>query len=237
MSESTEDPTVIAGEYVLGLLDTIEMRQVEARAAADRVLAGEIAFWEDRLAPLANLVRPVPPPPVLWSRLALATGVGGREPRARPGSSRLWQGTTAAALAIAACFAYIAFLPQPPAADITGNQFVAAIGPIGGSTPFVAQTRTDGSIAITHLASARPAEAGRAYQLWALPSGATRPISLGVLPTGSTIVRPSERPTANEQLLVSDEPAGGSPTGLPTGTVLWGGTLTPSSPASPAPGQ
>jgi anti-sigma-K factor RskA len=235
MSETAEDPTVTAGEYVLGLLDSAEMRQVEDRAVNDQVLAREIAFWEDNLAPLAALVRPVPPSPVLWSRLALATGIGGREPRRANGSPRFWQGTTAAAVAIAACFAYIAFLPHPPTADIAGSQFVAALGPSNGTTPFLAQTRADGSIAITRLAAARPAANGRSYQLWALPSGATTPISLGVIPAGSSIVRPADRPSVNEQLLVSDEPAGGSPTGLPTGAVLWAGTLTPILPALPNP--
>jgi anti-sigma-K factor RskA len=240
MSGSVEDPTVLAGEYVLGLMDNLQMRQVEAQAAEDSSLAGEIAFWEDRLAPLTSLVSPVQPPPVLWSRLALATGISGAmgvtAPRRRIAGSRAWQGATAAALAIAACFAYLAFLPRPGNPDLNGGQFIAALGPMTGGVPYVAETRTDGSIAITHLAGGRPAASGRDFQLWALPRGATRPVSLGVLPAGGTVVRPTDRPLADEQLLVSDEPAGGSPTGLPTGTVLWGGTLTPVSPAA-TPGQ
>ena len=84
MSGSVEEPTVLAGEYVLGLLDTLQMRQVEAQAAQDWALAGEIAFWEDRLAPLTSLVTPVQPPPVLWSRLALATGITGAMGAAAP---------------------------------------------------------------------------------------------------------------------------------------------------------
>jgi anti-sigma-K factor RskA len=234
MSGSADDPTVLAGEYVLGLMDPLQMRQMEAQAAQDPNLAMEIAFWEDRLTPLTSLVAPVQPPAVLWSRLALATGIGGAAGASTPrrGNSRAWQGATAAALAIAACFAYLAFLPRPANPDLNGGQFVAALGPLTGSVPYIAQTRTDGSIAITHLAGARPAASGRAFELWALPKGATRPVSLGVLPPGGTVVRPTDRPLADEQLLVSDEPAGGSPTGLPTGSVLFGGTLTPVSPAA-----
>jgi anti-sigma-K factor RskA len=202
----------------------------------DPVLAGEIVFWEDRLTPLTSLVPPVPPPPVLWSRLALATGISGAmgtpAPRRRSGSSRAWQASTVAALAIAACFAYIAFLPRPPNPELNGGQFIAALGPMTASVPYIAQARPDGSIAITHLAGGRPAASGRDYQLWALPKGATVPVSLGVLPAGGTVVRPTDRPLADEQLLVSDEPTGGSPTGLPTGAVLFGGTLSPVSPAA-----
>jgi anti-sigma-K factor RskA len=236
MSGSSEDQTLIAGEYVLGLMDAVQMRVVEAQATEDPVLAGEIAFWEDRLAPLTTLVTPVEPPAVLWSRLALATGIGGamgaQAPRRRSGSYRAWQASTAAALAIAASFAYFAFLPRPASPDLNGEQFIAALGPTGGAVPYIAQARADGSIAITHLAGAPGPGAGRDFQLWALPRGATRPISLGVLPAGSAVVRPPERPLADEQLLVSDEPAGGSPTGLPTGAVVFGGTLSPVSPAA-----
>ena len=61
-------------------------------------------------------------------------------------------------------------------------------------------------------------------ELWALPQGETRPRSLGVLPpSGRTLVA---QLAPNTQLLVSLEPKGGSPTGQPTGPVLYGGWLT-----------
>jgi anti-sigma-K factor RskA len=230
MSEHSDDPSVIAGEYVLGLLDGAQMRAVEQRAQEDRQLASEIAFWEDRLAPLAQMVPPVPAPSVLWARLALATGIGGGQRRNAGSSPRLWQATTAASMAIAASFAFLAFLPRPPLPNPAGAQFVAAIAPANTPVPFLAQTHADGSITITRLTSATP-PAGRDFELWELPKGATKPVSLGVLPPGQQIVHPAERPMAETQLMVSDEPAGGSPTGLPTGNVLFGGTLTPIGPA------
>jgi anti-sigma-K factor RskA len=61
-------------------------------------------------------------------------------------------------------------------------------------------------------------------ELWALPQGETRPRSLGVLPaSGRQLTAPL---APNTQLLVSLEPKGGSPTGQPTGPVLYGGWLT-----------
>ena len=232
MSGTDDEPILIAGEYVLGLLDPVTMRQVESQAATDPGLAADIVFWEDQLAPIARLVLPVPPPAVLWSRLALAAGIP--QPR-RDGSARLWQGTTAAALAIAACFAYLAFLPHPPEPEPPGAQFAAVLAPPNAVVPFLALARPDGSIAITRL-SGGAAPAGRDLQLWSLPRGATRPVSLGVLSAAQSVLRPAARPQADEQLLVSNEPAGGSPTGQPTGAVLFGGTLTPLNPA-PAPGR
>jgi anti-sigma-K factor RskA len=64
---------------------------------------------------------------------------------------------------------------------------------------------------------------GRDLQLWSLPDGATVPASLGVLPADGKQVQAS--PAAGGQLLVSLEPAGGSPTGAPTGPVVYSGRL------------
>jgi anti-sigma-K factor RskA len=61
-------------------------------------------------------------------------------------------------------------------------------------------------------------------ELWALGAGETRPRSLGVLPASGTRMVAALPP--GTQLLVSLEPRGGSPTGQPTGPVLYGGRLT-----------
>jgi anti-sigma-K factor RskA len=71
--------------------------------------------------------------------------------------------------------------------------------------------------------SARPS--GRDYELWALPKGGN-PVSLGVLPAAGTSTRPltaiQKAALANSsQLAVSIEPPGGSPTGQPTGDVVF----------------
>ena len=177
------------------------------------------------------MVPPVVPPPALWARLELATGAG-RRPSA--GNAK-WKAATGFSLAIAASLALFAFLPRPPAPTEAPARFVAAIGPLTAPARFLAETGADGTISVTNLGGASPAT-GRAFELWALPQGATAPVPLGVLPPGGSVVRPPQRASAQEQLLVSDEPAGGSQTGAPTGAVLFGGTLVPLSPAA-RPGQ
>jgi anti-sigma-K factor RskA len=89
---------------------------------------------------------------------------------------------------------------------------------------FLAETQPDGSILVRPLSHVA-VESGKDLELWALPAGATRPVSLGVLPAIGKHV-PGELAKASTQLLVSLEPQGGSPTGLPTGPVLYAGTLT-----------
>jgi anti-sigma-K factor RskA len=71
-----------------------------------------------------------------------------------------------------------------------------------------------------------PVQPGKDLELWLVEPGA-RPRSLGVLPSSGKRFDLPASPPAQSQLLVSLEPAGGSPTGAPTGQVLYGGTLLP----------
>lgn len=233
MSDPADDPMLLAAEYALGSLDLAGMRLAEAQAAQDPAFAAEIVFWQDRLSPLNAVIAPVTPPPALWARLALATGIGGA-PQRRSGAA-LWKASTAVSLAIAASLALFAFLPRPPAPMAGPPRFAAALAPASAPARFLAFARPDGAITVAGL-GASPAPAGRDFQLWALPKGAAAPVSLGVLPPGGGVVQPVDRASDQEQLLVSDEPAGGSPTGQPTGAVLFAGTLVPVSLAA-APGR
>jgi anti-sigma-K factor RskA len=60
------------------------------------------------------------------------------------------------------------------------------------------------------------------FELWALAEGAERPVPLGLLPlSNGTTLKPAGLPGQTFKLLVSLEPKGGSPTGLPTGPVMF----------------
>lgn len=230
------DFDALAAEYVLGVLDAAEQRVVRRRARTDAALAGAIVAWEIRLAPLAMLVVPQAPPTALWQRIEARIAPVPEEPandRLGPGQGvrtaplravRAWQAATVAALALAAVLAAIAFLP--PLAP--GGAEFAAIAPIGApQTAFVAAARPDGTVVLTALAP-REVPAGRDLELWILPPGAKTVAPLGVVPiTGRTLQLP-QRPATGTQLLISLEPLGGSPTGQPTGPVLYAGTLASS---------
>jgi len=232
MSDAPEDYDLLAAEYVLGVLDATESAAVEALAAQEDSVVVSIEQWQNRLAPLALVASPVAPPDALWPRIAASIG-GFVEPAAAPAtaevigfprrawnSTGVWRAATVAALALAAAFAGIALLqrPAPPA------QFAAALVPASAPAPvFLAETQPDGSILVRPLTRVA-VDSGKDLELWALPRGATRPVSLGVLPAIGKHV-PGDLARADTQLLVSLEPQGGSPTGLPTGPVLYAGTL------------
>jgi len=221
MSGAEDDDDLLAAEYALGTLDAAEMRRVEALAVANPAMRQAIAAWSQRLSPLAMLSDPVTPPRDLWLRLQQSLD-GGNITRLRPNLWRnpaVWRATTVLALGLAAAFAGVFFFRPTPV------NYVAALAPLNGPAPaFMVRTTPAGALLVTPL-SPPPVADGRSLELWALPQGAARPVSLGLLPPGGRLVPPSEVTRPRTQILVSLEPAGGSPTGLPTGPVLFGGTL------------
>ncbi len=237
-SDVPDELHVLAGEYVLGALDMAEMRAVRRRANTDPDLARAIAAWEEHLSPLADGIVPVAPPAALWSRIADAVAVlpeesaepvglhapaerlVARPPAPPPRRVWPWQAATAASLALAAGIAAFALLPEQPPPPR-----VAALTPAGTTTPgFLAETGRDGGMMLTALSTLQ-VPAGRDLELWVLPKGAKAPTSLGVLPAGGRRVTLPVPPAPGTQLMVSLEPKGGSPSGAPTGPVLYAGSF------------
>jgi anti-sigma-K factor RskA len=213
-----EDP---AGEYVLGVLDAEAMAALRQQAQSNAALARSIADWERRLLPLAATIPPAAAPGGLWPRIEASLSAAARvTPLARVlRSPAVWRATTATALALAAAFAGLVVLrPPPPLA-------VASLAPAGAPAPaFLARVRADGEVVVRPLTPlAVPSD--RDLELWALAAGAARPLSLGVISAAGLSVTVPQMPATDTQLLVSLEPKGGSPTGQPTGPVLYGGRL------------
>jgi len=217
---------VLAAEYVLGVLGAAERRQVERRLAREPVLASEVAFWEERLAGLTDVVAPVSPPEAIWSRIDTAIGAATR-PRSVWQSLTFWRSfaiasATLAAASIAA-LAYIGLVPNARA------PLMATISGSAGQPNFVAAVTATGNTLVI-VPAALLTNDPRAFELWLIPTGETRPRSLGLIQPGQSIRLdiPADlagRLTPDATLAVSLEPPGGSPTGLPTGPVIAAGKL------------
>ncbi len=230
-AEPAADAELDIAEYVLGMLRQDQARAVEALVLADPAVAAGLAAWEVRLGHLATLVPPVAPPSELWRRLALATGIEAAPIRGQDDSSarrtraslRLWRNLAAAATLAAMISAALMMRPAPSA----GPGLLAALSPTG--TPgaaFLVRIDADGNAVIVGPGPTPTAAiaSGRVLELWALAPDAGVPVSLGVLPgAGAAHLHAAVRP--GTQLLLSQEPAGGSPTGQPTGPVVYSGII------------
>jgi anti-sigma-K factor RskA len=95
--------------------------------------------------------------------------------------------------------------------------------------PALVATAERGSRYLTVKAVAAEVPAGRALQLWMLPDGRA-PVSMGLVPaSGIERLALQDRVGVALQnipaLAVSVEPPGGSPTGAPTGPVVYTGRV------------
>lgn len=218
---------LLAAQYVLGTLSPRARLRLQRLAANEPAIAEAIAAWERRLAGLADALPPVAPPPRVFEAITARLGFG--EPVAAAGWwNRLafWRIGAIASFA-AALVLGIALLTSAPPRE---GGFVAALGAADGKTVLVATaTRGDRTLHIRPLA---PLEVppGRSLELWVLPaSGNPRAVGLVDAHATAALALPADSDSVlagAKGLAVSLEPAGGSPTGLPTGPILYSGAIS-----------
>lgn len=215
-------------EYVLGTLRGPARRRFEVLCRTDAAAREVVRKWEDRLLGLSVALPPVEPSASVWP---VVQGKLGFETTVRPAPRRVttrWQFAIAAMLALlAAGLGWIlATRTGPPVA-------IATLAPEGGAAIWSVETYPERGRVRIVVAGQVPAQAGRSYELWALPEGGA-PVSLGLMPSGAAETRRLNAAqltalAASRKIAVSLEPLGGSPTGAPTGPVLYVGALNASS--------
>lgn len=232
------DRELLAAEHALRLLEGEELIEARRLQVEDSAFAAEVSAWEERLAPLFDQIAPVAPGQHVWQRVQRV--IGGAEPRgdvvALRRTVRRWQGLAGLAAAATLAVALVAVPPllrppaAPPAAERPPPVLIASLGDqeLPGS---VAVTFVPGAGDLLVAASAIERPPGRDHQLWIIPEGGT-PISLGVISTEEPLKRRLSPALAGQFrvgaiVALSREPAGGSPTGQPTGPVVAAGELRP----------
>ncbi len=126
-------------------------------------------------------------------------------------------------------------LPERP------NRFTALLQRDAASPAFILTVDlADRTMTVRRVAANMPV--GRSYELWLVSDRYPAPRSLGVLRSDEFTQTPQLASYPPETIhdatyAVSLEPEGGSPTGAPTGPVLWTGKLIETLPAPPAPKQ
>lgn len=192
---------------------------------------------EARLGPEAAPA--VPRPPARARRRSLAEILFGRPQGSVPSlaTAGLWYcvgfwrtaGITGVALVTILAIYLVAGRPTEDWAPT----HVAVLSAAEGAAVMVARvdTRT-GRLALTPVALP-PTSPDRAFELWLLPPGGAAPRSLGLVGAGrfERTGLPAEdiAGLVAGGLAISLEPAGGSPSGQPTGPVLFSGAVLPAS--------
>lgn len=220
----------LAAEYALGTMSARARGRLARAARSDSMVARAIGAWETRLATLAEAIPGVTPPPRVWAGIRTRLGLAVSEPAGRAEASPwwaslgLWRGLTLAGFAMA--FALAVTLLAPPSERPEETIVVVLAGP-DAKPALVASAERGGRYLTVKSVVPVTVAADRALELWVLPQGGD-PRSLGLIPAVGVARVPLGAPAGVAlqnipALAVSLEPAGGSPTGKPTGPVLYSG--------------
>ena len=221
-----EDDIALAGEYVLGLLNPAEEATAQARAATDAAFAAEVDAWRERLQSMVAGAD-VPAPDHVWRGIA----AGLPAPTSQDvgtGKLRIWQGLTAASLALAAYLGVLNWTSDVPPDIDTPPTMIAALGSETGNAAITARYDAgSGELLMTPVSL----DTGKLYpELWIIPADG-KPRSLGMMnASGATVVVVNAELRSfmakDAVLAITPEPQSGGPGGNPTGPVLASGKMT-----------
>ncbi len=239
MSE-LDDIDGLAAEYVLGTLTREERQVVADRRVTDKELDRAIEAWERRLAPLVETISPVSPSPNLYNKIRAQIGPSqqvvsteGARTTARPSRGPLAQ-------RLCWCNCCRGLPRRRPRLSRNGrSQRSEAV--CGGSRQrrrpagFPAHGRYQDENGVITAVNP-PAQSDKTYQIWMVSDKMPKPKSLGMVnKRGEMQMMPMESRSEMDLLMnasfaVSVEPMGGSPTGAPSGPVMFTGKLVQATP-------
>jgi anti-sigma-K factor RskA len=210
----------LAADYAIGLMPATARRRFEQLLLEDAALRVELAQWQESLLSLTEALPEQPVPDRVWQ------GITARiepqvlhVPEKRPFWN--WLRVTAAVgsllIAVTLGLRYISDDARYSATLVNAD-----------AQPALRVQAHENYLQVEPLTLAA-VEPGQSLELWAIPADG-KPMSLGVIPAGGK--GKVELSDAQKALLgkpialaVSLEPKGGSPTGQPTGPVLYQGAL------------
>jgi anti-sigma-K factor RskA len=210
----------LAADYAIGLMSSAARRRFEQLLLDDAALRAELAQWQESLSSLTESLPEHPVPDRVWQ------GITARiEPQVLhvPEKRPFWNWLrVTAALCSIVVLVFLGSLYNRDDARYRATLLTADAQPA-----LKVEAHAD-YLQVEPLTLAA-VDADRSLELWAIPADG-KPISLGVIPAGGkgkVELNEAQKALIGKPiaLAVSLEPKGGSPTGQPTGPVLYQGAL------------
>ena len=220
---------LLAAEYVLGVLPADERQIASRRIDTETAFARLVDAWEIHFAPMAAAYAAVEPPASVKVAIDRRLFASTASTSPAPGGSlwtslAFWRGLAAAAIAALAVYVALPYVNPP----VQPPRLVASLAADNSNVKYLAVYDAARHEVGLSLVSGDHG-AGKDFELWMI-EGKNAPVSMGVIPAGQT-ARMAVTPAVQQKLAqgavlaVSLEPAGGSPTGQPTGPVVAAGDL------------
>ena len=218
--QTPERRRALAADYAIGLMPPTARKRFEHLLQDDAPLRAELARWNTHLSQLTEPLLEQPVPDHVWQAIEARI-----EPQTLhvPARRPFWSWVRLSALACSLLIALTVGLLY----NRDSVQYKATLLS-GTAQPGLSIEAHSDYLNVRPLELAA-VDGGRSLELWAIPVEG-KPVSLGLIPRdgdGRIVLSQSQQQLIRIPvvLAVSLEPQGGSPTGQPTGPVLYQGPL------------
>jgi anti-sigma-K factor RskA len=228
----SEEQDLLAAEFAMGTLEGEVLEHAERLVAEDPTFARDVEAWRQRLSALDRTAAPEKAADALWERIERSldglddtradAAVQKIAPRAAA-NQNFWKrcavgGLAASLLLTAGLVTAVVTRPAEPV-------YVAVLLADDRRPGALVQIYEDHEVKLVPLQEFTiPPE--RVFQVWTLPTPQSAPVSIGLLSQARSIrlnLSDLPSPATNQFFEITLEPAGGSPTGRPTGPILFKG--------------
>jgi anti-sigma-K factor RskA len=226
----------LAIDYVLGLAEGAALERAERLAVTDALFKALVADWQGRLNELDRTAPEIAPKTLNFEQISDALDAPARTEVRKPLPasgvrwwSDLWHSTAfwrpaAMAAGLAAVLlagAMTTNLGKPPLQPV----YVAVLQTAEGRAGAVVNAYADGMVTLVPLETIGVPE-GRILEVWTLQNREQGPVSIGRIDKARSLkldLKTLRTPDVGHLFEITLEPAGGSPTGKPTGPILMKG--------------
>ncbi len=232
--QNPELQDMLAAEYIMGTLHGRARLRFEYYMAILPALRDTVDAWSEKLHEIDATLKPITPKKHVWKNIERRLGFSKKQGwfSALINSLSFWKLSSALTASFAiVLLSYITLTPidieQPP-------QYVTVINNQQAQSSWLVSVNLEAERLRIKSVSAQTLTAAKSFELWLLPATKKAPISMGLIPASGTqelklsrkllAILKHNMPTA-VGMAVSLEPKGGSPTGAPTGPILYQGTI------------
>jgi len=232
-----QDPEVyerLAGEYVLGTLRGGALRRFERLMHERPYIRYAVATWEDRLNPLAENLPGVAPHSSVWNAIEKSINASSREALKVSAAHRsfwqslgFWQATTAL---LSVLLAVVVVMSNQQAEVLPMPSYVAVLESDSKIPMMVTMGDQSKRVVSVRVMEKPRVEEDKDIQLWAMRGPDETPMPVGILQRNNmeTHLKFSKSQWRKnikgaKMFAVTFEPKGGSPTGQPSGKLMYKG--------------
>ncbi len=222
----------LAAEYALGTLQG-RARQRFIQLMDERpYIRQAVEDWQLRMDPLGELTLPTAPPERVWHAIHREITEEVPPRTSRFGALNAWGWAAFAAVLVLTVTLILPGRQVPVDEPETVMPTYVAVLENERQEPMIIAAASKSPMRIKVMMKDEPGMGpDEDWELWCVPKGGKQPVSMGVLARGKETVMTLTQHDWDmmkdgvEALAISLEPRGGSPTGLPTGRIMYKGAL------------